>query len=123
MSYIWIAIGGALGSSLRHFIGDLVTTRYGSGFPLRTMFVNITGSFVIGILATLLAERHAHPMWSLFLVTGFLGGYTTFSAYSLDAMRLFQSGNWLAGLFYVIGSVLLSLLACALGIALAGALR
>ena len=110
---IWIltqvALGGALGSVLRYL------TVFAVGAPLATLAVNILGSFAMGVLYVLLFQRtHLSPL----LMTGVLGGFTTFSAFSLDALKLYQSGQSGTALAYVAGSVVLSLLAVALGAAL-----
>ena len=108
------ALGGALGSALRAALGLWVP------FPWGTFAVNVTGSLAIGMLAVplLLHARGPHPLAPL-LITGVLGGYTTFSAFSLDALRLVEDGRaGLAGA-YVVGSVALSLGACGLGLWLA----
>ena len=107
---IWIltqvAIGGALGSVLRFLTVSWV------GSPLATMLVNVAGSFVMGALFVALSNRmHLQPL----LLAGLLGGFTTFSAFSLDALKLWQAGQSGPALAYVTGSVVLSLLAVALG--------
>jgi CrcB protein len=106
-----VALGGALGAVLRH-LATLVWPA-----PWGVMAINVAGSFAIGALAVplLLAERGPHPL-APFLVTGILGGFTTFSAFSLDALRLVEGGRPGTALFYVGGSVALSLLACGLGL-------
>ncbi len=104
-----VAIGGALGSVLRYLTVLAVDA------PLATFIVNLTGSFVMGVLFVLLANRaHLSPL----LMTGVLGGFTTFSAFSLDTWKLWQSGQAPIAALYVAGSVTLSLLAVALGAAL-----
>jgi CrcB protein len=104
-----VAIGGALGSVLRYLAVFAV------GAPLATMLINILGSFAMGALYVLLFHRtHLSPL----LMTGVLGGFTTFSAFSLDALKLYQTGQPGTALAYVAGSVVLSLLAVALGAAL-----
>jgi CrcB protein len=93
---------------------------FGAGLPLGTVLVNVLGSFLMGLLAALLAEGpSASQPWRLFLTTGVLGGFTTFSAFSLDALALWQRGETGLALAYVLGTVLLSLAAIALGVAAA----
>ena len=104
-----VAFGGALGSVLRYLAVSTV------GAPLATFCVNVLGSFVMGVLFVLLAGR---MQLSPLLMTGVLGGFTTFSAFSLDAFKLWQAGQGAAALAYVAGSVILSLVAVALGAAL-----
>lgn len=105
-----VALGGAAGSVLRYLTVAAV------GTPLGTLLVNVVGSFVIGILFVMLAGR---GMLSLLFMAGLLGGFTTFSAFSLDALKLWQAGQGAQALLYVGASVILSLLAVALGAALA----
>ena len=104
-----VALGGALGSVLRYLTVSAV------GAPLATLAVNIAGSFAMGVLFILLSSRmHLSPL----LMTGVLGGFTTFSAFSLDALKLWQAGQGGSALAYVAASVILSLIAVALGAAL-----
>ncbi|MDZ7905617.1 MAG: CrcB family protein [Cypionkella sp.] len=105
-----VALGGAIGSVLRFLTVTAV------GAPMATLVVNVLGSFAMGVLFVLLTARAG---LSPFLMTGVLGGFTTFSAFSLDALKLWQSGQALPALAYVGASVLLSLAAVALGAALA----
>ena len=116
MHYLIVFVGGGIGAALRHAVNRAALHWLGSGFPAGTMIVNIAGSLVIGLLIGLFA---AYPSISqparLLLVTGMLGGFTTFSTFSLDALTLWERGHvglWLA---YVGGSVVLSLLATAAG--------
>jgi CrcB protein len=116
MHYLLVFLGGGLGAALRHGINRLALHLWGSGFPAGTMIVNVAGSLAIGLLIGLFA---AHPSVTqparLFLVTGVLGGFTTFSTFSLDALTLWERGDFGLWLMYVGGSVVLSLLAAALG--------
>lgn len=102
-----VALGGALGASLRWLLLLLWPA------PWMVMAINVAGSFVIGALAGWVATR---PLWLLFLLPGLLGGFTTFSTFSLDAMRLWEMGRPAAALLYAGGSVMLSLSACAMGL-------
>lgn len=105
-----VALGGAIGSVLRY----LTVAAFGA--PWAVAAVNVAGSFVMGVLFVALSSRaHLSPL----LMAGVLGGFTTFSAFSLDALKLWQSGQTLQAALYVGGSVILSLLAVALGAALA----
>jgi fluoride exporter len=110
MAYFWIGLGGALGSVLRFALGGIVARWAGHAF-LGTMFVNVTGSFAIGFIAAL------GPMkfWEQLLMIGLLGGYTTFSSFSLQTLELFQAGHVSDALKNVLGSVFLSLAAVWLG--------
>jgi len=115
-AYLAVMLGGALGSVARYAIGAAIMTRLGGRFPWGTTLINITGSFLIGLLMTLLTERLApHPYWRLLLVVGFLGGYTTFSSFEWEIFGLMRDGaRWLA-LANVFGSVLFGYLAVWLG--------
>lgn len=114
-SILLVALGGAAGSVARF----LVVTGMGrvvAGWPLGTLMVNVAGSFAIGVLFVVLTQRaHLAPL----LVAGFLGGFTTFSAFSLDTLKLWEGGAAVQAALYVAASVILSLLAVALGAALA----
>ena len=105
-----IALGGAAGSVLRYLMVSAI------GAPLGTAVVNVVGCFAFGILFVLLGSREG---WQFFLLTGLLGGFTTFSAFSLDTLKLVEAGQPLQAAAYVLGSVALSLIAVALGVALA----
>ncbi len=109
-----VAAGGAIGSLLRYALVQLTVHLHPAPFPLGTMLVNILGSFVIGVM---MARYMTQPSESaqLFFVTGVLGGFTTFSAFSWDALQLIQRGQLMQAGLYVIGSVLLSLAAVAAG--------
>ena len=119
MNYLLVFIGGGLGSSLRHLINFVSTRFLGTAFPYHTFIINITGSTVMGLIAGYLAFRgEASQPWRLFLMTGILGGYTTFSAYSLDAALLYERGELGLAALYVIGSVVLSIAGLFAGLAL-----
>ncbi len=119
MTYLWVALGGAVGAAARYGIVQWMSTRWGMAFPWGTLAVNVTGSLAIGFLAALLSTRTADPTLRLVLITGLLGGYTTFSAFSFETLALISAGRWAAATAYIAGSVLLGLLASALGFSLA----
>jgi fluoride exporter len=98
--YLMVGVGGALGSILRFWVGGYVSNRLGVRFPYGTFLINCTGSFLIGFVVTLLAERsHWSPNWRYLIPIGFIGGYTTFSTFELETFRNFQDGEILiAGL-------------------------
>jgi CrcB protein len=112
MDIVWVALGGAVGATARYGLGAWVVGRLGVAFPLHTLLINVTGSLAIGMLMVLLTERLvADPAWRLLLVVGFLGGYTTFSSYTFEAVALLEEGDWPAALWYVLSSNVLGLLA------------
>ncbi|WDZ78020.1 fluoride efflux transporter CrcB [Ensifer adhaerens] len=114
-----VGAGGAVGSILRYLVGLWAIRRLGAGFPWGTLWVNVTGSFLIGVLAEVIMRKFgASPEMRVFLITGVLGGYTTFSAFSLDAITLAQRGDVVLSVIYVIASVVLSILAVFSGLAL-----
>jgi CrcB protein len=119
MNYVLVFIGGGLGSTLRYIV-NIVSPRFlGTDFPYHTFIINITGSIVMGLVAGYLGFKgDAAQSWRLFLMTGILGGYTTFSAYSLDAAILYERGEIGLALFYVIGSVVFSIAGLFAGLAL-----
>lgn len=116
-----LAVGGgaALGGMMRFVITVLVVARAGAGAgPYATMFINVSGSFLIGVVIELAQTRaDFHPLLRLFLATGILGGYTTFSTFSFEAFGFGAEGLALRGLLYVAMSVALGIAAAALGIA------
>ena len=119
MNYLLVFIGGGLGSTLRHIINVVSARALGTAFPYHTFIINITGSTVMGLIAGYLAFKgEASQPWRLFLMTGILGGYTTFSAYSLDAALLYERGEIGLALLYVLGSVVLSIAGLFAGLAL-----
>ena len=110
MSYLLVFVGGGLGATLRYLINVTCARTLGTGFPWGTFLINITGSTVMGLIAGYLALKgEASQPWRLFLMTGILGGYTTFSAYSLDAALLYERGQLGLAAVSVIGSVVLSI--------------
>lgn len=119
MNYLLVFLGGGIGSMIRHGVNIGVTRAVGSSFPWGIAFINVTGSFVMGLIAGYLALRGdvAQP-WRLFLMTGVLGGYTTFSAFSLDAGLLYERGEVGLALAYVAGSVALSIAGLFAGLAI-----
>jgi len=126
MTYVWIAIGSALGGMARHWCTLVATTLFGATFPWGTLFINILGSFVIGLFFALTAPdgRFDVPLDAkLFVMTGICGGYTTFSAFSLQTLSLFQDSAWLRGGAYIAASVALCLIAVWAGYALATAIN
>ncbi|PZX12278.1 CrcB protein [Palleronia aestuarii] len=110
-----VALGGALGASARYLSGHAIMRFAGPGFPFGTLFVNVLGSFVMGAFAVYAAERSATSL-APFVMTGILGGFTTFSAFSLDTLTLIERGETGLALLYVAGSVAVSIGALWLGL-------
>jgi len=115
LSYILIAIGGALGSVARFWFSGLVGRHYGETFPWGTLLVNVSGSFVIGLFFTLTEPEGSwlvRPSWRGFVMFGICGGYTTFSSFSLQTLNLVRERQWL----YAGGNALLSFTLCLLAV-------
>ena len=120
MTYLIVFLGGGLGAALRHGINIGVARWLGTAFPYGTFLINVTGSLVMGLVAGYFAFKgDASQSWRLFLTTGILGGYTTFSSFSLDAALLYERGELSLAAVYVLGSVVLSIAALFAGLAIA----
>jgi fluoride exporter len=118
MPYLWVAIGGAIGSMMRYGLSGVVAHVTGGSFPYGTMFVNVTGAVLIGILASLAApeSRFFLPVSArLFLMTGICGGYTTFSTFSLETFNLLRDGEFLPALANMLLSVVFCMIAVWIG--------
>jgi fluoride exporter len=117
MTWLLVALGSALGGIARHATSLFVGPRYGEAFPWATLIVNVTGSFAIGICAALLvAQRSSHAQWLRELVMiGFLGGFTTFSAFSLQTLQMMRDGKMSFALLNILGHVVTCLIAVWLG--------
>jgi CrcB protein len=119
MDFLIVFAGGGLGAALRHGVNLASARLLGLSFPYATLFENVTGSLVMGLLAGYFAFRSGVPQhWRLFLTTGILGGYTTFSAFSLDAVLLYERGAIGLALLYAVLSVALSIGGLFVGLAL-----
>jgi len=115
--YLVVAFGGAIGSMLRFWAGGYVSTRLGTRFPYGTFIINITASFLIGFIMTLLAERaHWSPNWRYLMVFGFLGGYSTFSSFEYETFRVFQDGEFLIATLNIVFSVAVGFVSVWLGV-------
>jgi fluoride exporter len=115
--YLVVAFGGAIGSMLRFWAGGYVSERLGTRFPYGTFVINITASFLIGFIMTLLAERaHWSPNWRYLMVVGFLGGYSTFSSFEYESFRVFQDGEFLIASLNIALSVAVGFVSVWLGV-------
>jgi CrcB protein len=113
LAYLWVALGGALGSVARFWLNGIVSERYGATFPWGTMTVNVLGSFVIGVLGALTIPEgrlssEARTVTTQLLMIGICGGFTTFSSFSLQTLNLVRDREWL----YAGGNILLSVALC-----------
>jgi CrcB protein len=123
---LWIALGSAVGGVLRYWCSGLVARAFGETFPWGTLIVNVAGSALIGLFATLSAPEGRLLIGSVqrqFVMLGLLGGFTTFSSFSLQTLALAQNGEWLRAGANVVGSVVLCLIGVWLGHALAVAVN
>ena len=118
--FLIVFLGGGVGAALRHGVNLLSARLFGTAFPWHTLIENVTGSVVMGMLAAYFAFKsgEASQHWRLFLTTGILGGYTTFSAFSLDAVLLYERGAMVQAALYVAGSVALAIGGLVAGLAL-----
>jgi len=124
LAYLWIAIGGALGSVARYWFSGVVGRQFGETFPWGTLLVNISGSFAIGVCAALSEPGGRHfikPAGRQFLMYGICGGYTTFSSFSLQTLQLIREGDWFKASANALASLGLCLVAVWLGYALGAA--
>ncbi len=117
-----LSVGGALGVNARFWLTVGLNRWVEGPFPWATVTINITGSFAIGFLAVMLAHHWPHPLGRMFVVTGFLGGYTTFSSYSFESLKLWEDGRRTLSATNAVGSVIGGMVAVVLGVALARAL-
>ena len=117
LAYLWVALGGALGSVSRYWLSGLIAERFGESFPWGTLVINVTGSFVIGVVGALAIsegrmDSQSRAFAVQFLMYGICGGYTTFSSFSWQTLRLLQDRQWL----YAGGNILLSVVLCMIAV-------
>jgi len=114
-----VALGGALGAATRWVLGGWLAERFGPTFPWHTMIINVTGALLLGVLMGASLERgFISPDWRVFLGTGVLGGYTTFSTLAYESVALFEQGAYGPALFNMFGSGVLGLVAAVAGLAI-----
>lgn len=118
-AWLWVAGGGAVGAVARHAVANWSQTRFGEGFPIGTLLVNVSGSLLLGLVLGMALAGRLSPTTKLALGSGFLGAFTTFSTFSCDTIHLLEAGRHGAALGYVAANVLLGALAAALGFTLA----
>lgn len=117
-SILQVALGGAVGAVLRYLTNAGAKQAFGPGYPYGTLIVNIVGSFLMGFLVVYLARKGGNHL-APFLMTGVLGGFTTFSAFSLDTLTIWERGEPVSAFIYVAVSVLVSLAAIVAGLSVA----
>jgi CrcB protein len=118
--FLIISIGAMLGANVRYWVGGWSAEKFGTAFPYGTLIINLTGSFLLGLFVTLIANRFLiDPNWRLLIAIGFFGSYTTFSSYTFESMSLILDNQWLPGLFNLFGNAFLGGLAVLLGVLLA----
>lgn len=116
---VGVGVAGALGALCRYGLGSLVSERYPGAFPLGTFLINVTGSFLLGLLFVLLTERAGlPPTWRTAVTVGFLGAYTTFSTFTLETLRLVEDGALGLAALNALGSLAVGLIAVWLGVSL-----
>jgi fluoride exporter len=117
MKSIWVGLGAVIGANLRYWIGVWVHTRFSSELPWATFAINIAGSFLIGCFYAWETSRGEASVPRLIFAVGFCGGFTTFSAFSLESLQMIQRGAWLNFGLYALGSLVLTVAFCAIGFA------
>ena len=118
---LWVGLGGFLGANARYWLGGWIQARWGESFPWGTFVINVSGSFILGLFLTLLAEKYAFPRAQalrLTIAVGFVGAYTTFSTFEFETLELMQAGALLRALGNAFGSLAAGFVAVYLGVLL-----
>ncbi len=121
MPYLWVGVGGFIGANVRYVVANVARRLLGVGFPYGTFFINVSGSFLLGVILTALSQRalpHSNEI-RLAAAVGFLGAYTTFSTFEYECHGLFDDGEWALALTNMFGSLFLGLIAVRVGMVLA----
>lgn len=120
-STLWVFLGSGLGGSCRFWSAYAIYAIFGKSFPIGTLMINVTGSFIMGFLYVLILQRSSHliHLYQPFLLVGFLGGYTTFSSFSIESLLLIEAGQYPSAILYISLSFALCLSATWLGLSLA----
>ena len=119
---LWVGLGGFVGANARYLLGGWIAARFGSTFPYGTLVINVTGSFILGLIMGTLEGHVLSPVVRLALAIGFVGAYTTFSTWTYATMRLLEDGSWELAFANVFGSLLVGMLAVIGGLAAGRAL-
>jgi CrcB protein len=120
LKYVLIAIGGAIGSALRYWVGSTVSGRMGARFPFGTLVINLSACLIIGFTLTFMGKRaFLNPAWRFLIPIGFIGAYSTFSTYEWETLSTLRSGAFFLAALYALGSLILGLAATWSGAALA----
>jgi len=118
LKYVVVGIGGFLGAIARYALGTYIGSRYGVRFPLGTFIINVSGSFLIGLILTLLARTTASAYWRYLIPIGFIGAYTTFSTFEYETLRAIQDGQLMTGFLNIALSLVIGFVAVWAGAAI-----
>jgi len=117
--YLIVGLGGFLGANARFLIGQWAAQKWGTAFPYGTFLINVTGSFILGLFATLALRFAWNDSWRLLIAIGFVGAYTTFSTFAYETLQLVAQGTWARALLNILGSVVCGFAAACGGVAVA----
>ena len=118
-----VGVGGFIGANVRYWLGAWIDAQFGLHFPLGTFIINLTGSLLLGFIATITLERALiDPRWRLAIAVGFIGAYTTFSTFTYESVKLLEAGSYGLAALNVVGSTVLGLVGAAIGIAIGRAI-